>query len=50
VEKSFLSSLSIDEVYKKDDVYYNDMWEKTSHHLDIDLETGVGKIDIVWID
>jgi hypothetical protein len=50
LEKSFLSAVSIDDCYKKSDYYYNDQWEKSSHQLDIMVETGVGKLDVVWID
>lgn len=50
VDKSFLSSLSIDEVYKRDDLYYNDKWDKTRYSLDLSLEAGVGKIEVIWVD
>jgi hypothetical protein len=50
VDKSFLSSFSIDDVYKKDDIYYNDNWNKTPYNLDLYIETGVGKIEVVWVD
>jgi hypothetical protein len=49
VDKSFLSSFSIDDVHKSGDVYTNDRWEKTKYSLDLDIETGVGKIDVVWV-
>lgn len=50
VDKSFLASLSIDDCYKKSSYYYNDMWEKTANSLDVKIETGVGKIDIQWVE
>ena len=50
VDKSFLSSFSIDEAYKNGDVYTNDKWEKTKYSLDLEIETGVGKIEVLWVD
>jgi hypothetical protein len=50
IDKSFLSSFSIDEVYKRGDIYYNDSWDKTKYRLDLFVDTGVGKIEVVWID
>ncbi len=50
VSKSFLATCSIDEVYKKDDYYTNDNWNNTRYNLDLKIETGVGKIDVVWVD
>jgi len=50
IEESFLTSLSIDDIYKKDDVYYNDNWGKSDVSLDIDIESEVGKISIFWVD
>ena len=50
LDKSFFSSCSIDDVYKKGDVYYNDSWDKTEYCLEIYIETGIGKIEINWID
>ncbi len=50
VEKSFLSSFSIDDCYKKGNYYYNDNWEKTSRSMDVNINTGVGKVEIVWVD
>ena len=50
VDKSFLSSFSIDEAYKKGDFYYNDQWEKTPYMLDMKVEAGVGKVDIIWVE
>ena len=49
VDKSFLASFSIDEAYKNGDVYTNDQWEKSKYNLDIEIETGVGKIEAVWV-
>jgi len=50
VDRSFLSSLSIDEAYKDGDVYTNDQWEKSKYNIDLDIETGVGKIEVIWTD
>ncbi len=50
VDKSFLTSLVIDDIYKKNDYYYNDQWGKTVASLDISIESGVGKIAIHWLD
>jgi hypothetical protein len=50
VDKSLLSSLEIDEVFKNGDVYTNDKWKKTKYGLDLNIETGLGKIEIVWVD
>ncbi len=50
VDKSFLSSFSIDEVYKKGDIYYNDKWDESKYRLDLSVEAGVGKIEIIWVD
>ncbi|UCF63089.1 MAG: hypothetical protein JSW33_11000 [bacterium] len=50
VDRSFLSSFSIDEAYKSGDVYTNDRWEKSKYQIDLDIESGVGKIDVIWVD
>jgi len=50
VNKTFLSSFSIDEVYKKRDYYYNENWGKGGPSLDIQIDSGLGKIDIVWLE
>jgi len=50
VDKSLLSSLEIDEVFKNGDVYTNDKWEKTKYNLDLNIETGLGKIEVIWVD
>jgi hypothetical protein len=50
VDKSFFCSFNIDDIYKKDDLYYNDMWGKTDNSLDMNLETGVGNVSVVWIE
>lgn len=49
VDKSFFCSFNIDDIYKKDDLYYNDKWGKTDNSLDMNLETGVGDFSVVWI-
>jgi len=50
VDKSFLSSFSIDECYKKGNYYYNDNWKKTSYNLDMSIKTGLGKIKVIWVE
>lgn len=50
VDKSFLSSFNIDDIYKKDNYYYNDKWGTSTPSLDIDIETGVAKVNVEWID
>ena len=50
VDKSFFCSFNIDDIYKKDDLYYNDKWGKTDNSLDMNLETGVGNVSVVWIE
>jgi hypothetical protein len=50
VDKSFFCSFNIDDIYKKDDLYYNENWGKTDNSLDMNLETGVGNFSVVWIE
>jgi len=50
VDKSFFCSFNIDDIYKKDDLYYNENWGKTNNSLDMNLETGVGNFSVVWIE
>ncbi len=50
VDQSFLSSLEVDEVFKNGDVYTNEKWEKTKYNLDLDIESGVGKIEVIWVE
>lgn len=50
VDRSFLSSCSIDEVYKEGDTYYNANWGKAASNLDLKIDSGVAKIAINWID
>lgn len=50
VDKSFLCSFDIDDIYKKDDFYYNESWGKTDNNMDMNIETGVGNISVVWIE
>jgi hypothetical protein len=50
IDRSFLSSVSIDQAYKDGDVYTNDRWGKSKHNIDLDIETGVGKIEVIWTD
>lgn len=50
VDKSFLSSLDIDKVYKDHDFYYNDLWDEHAPKLDLHIDSGVAKVDIEWIE
>jgi hypothetical protein len=50
VDKSFLCSFDIDDIYKKDDFYYNESWGKTENNMDMNIETGIGNISVVWIE
>lgn len=51
VEKSFLSSFDIDEIYKSDDdEYYNEHWNTGKPSLDIYLECGVATVSVYWLD
>lgn len=50
VDKSFLCSFDIDDIYKKDDFYYNENWRKTDNNMDMNIETGIGNISVVWIE
>lgn len=50
VDKSFFCAFNIDDIYKKDGLYYSENWGKTNHSLDMNLETGVGNVSVVWID
>ncbi len=51
VEKTFLCTFDIDDVYKDDDYYYNDRWEDgLSRQLDIRIDSGIAKVTIEWVD
>lgn len=50
IQKSLFSSCSIDEIYKKGNFYYNDSWQESDHKLDIQLDAGIGKINVIWVD
>lgn len=50
VDKSFFSSFDIDEVYKKNDVYYNDNWKDAKNRLDIAVDCGIAKVVVNWTD
>lgn len=50
VDKSLLSSFEIDETYKKNDFYHNNLWGKTPQSLDLNIESRVGKVSVVWIE
>lgn len=49
LNKSFLSSCSIDHVYKDGNNYYNDNWQKTPVQLDMEIDAGIGKINVIWV-
>ncbi|RMF56050.1 MAG: hypothetical protein D6748_14315 [Calditrichaeota bacterium] len=50
VDKTFLSSFDIDKVYKEDDTYYNELWNSSKPQLDLHIESGIGKIEVQWIE
>ncbi len=50
IEKSFFSSFSIDECYKKGDYYYNEAWNNSRNQLDVHIETGMGRVRVEWSD
>ncbi len=50
INKSFFSSVDIDDVYKKGGYYYNENWGQTDASMDIKINAGIGKITIEWID
>ena len=50
LSKSFLSSCSINKVYKDGDNYYNDNWQKTPIQLDMEINAGIGKVDVIWVN
>ncbi len=50
VDKSFLSSLEIDKVYKEHNFYYNDLWDTDKPKLDLHIDSGVAKIEVEWIE
>ena len=50
VDKSFLCSFDIDDVYKQDDTYTNDNWGKVAANLDMRIDAGVAKVRVEWVD
>ncbi|NOX38864.1 MAG: hypothetical protein GXO78_15150 [Calditrichaeota bacterium] len=50
VNKSFLTSFSIDDVYKKNNYYFNENWGKAPYSMDIRIDAGIGRISIEWVD
>lgn len=50
VDKSFFSSLQIDEVFKDGNTYTNERWGKSGPNIDLYIESGMGKIEVVWVD
>jgi hypothetical protein len=50
VDESFLSSFSIDDIYKKDDIYYNNNWGNAVANLDFKISSEVGKVTVIWLD
>lgn len=49
-QKSFLTSLDIDDFIKEDDIYYSEGYRKAKYHLILRVEAGLGSINIRWID
>lgn len=50
VDKSFFSSLHIDEVFKDGNTYTNERWGKGGPNIDLYIESGMGKIKVVWVE
>ena len=50
VNKSFFSSVDIDEVYKRNGYYYNELWNETQAFMDIQINAGIGQVVIKWVD
>lgn len=50
VDKSFFSALEIDEVFKNGNIYTNERWGKSEPTIDLFIESGMGKIEVVWVD
>ncbi len=50
VNKSFFSSVDIDDVYKRDGYYYNDRWNNSDATMDIQINAGIGRVVIEWVD
>jgi len=50
-EKSFLSSLGLDDFYEYDHgIYRSSNWDDAQHKIILFLEVGLGSIDIGWVD
>lgn len=50
VDKSFFSALQIDEVFKDGNTYTNERWGKSEPNIDLYIESGTGKIEVIWVD
>ncbi len=50
MDDSFLTSVDIDDVYKRDGDYYNDLWDTNAPQWEISIDAGISKVDIEWID
>lgn len=50
INKSFLSSVAIDNVYKRNGYYYNENWGNSNASMDIQINTGIGRVVIQWVD
>ncbi len=50
VDKSFFSSLEIDEIFKDGNTYTNERWGQSEPIIDLYIESGMGKIEVFWVD
>jgi hypothetical protein len=48
-KKGFLASFDSDGFTKRDGDYYSTNWSDTSHHLNVDLDSAFGSVNVVWI-
>lgn len=49
-DKSFLCSLSIDSFMKCGNEYTSENYEEARHHLTLNVEAGIGEVNIRWIE
>jgi len=50
VDKSFMTSLSIDSFVKNGNEYISQNYEKARYHLTLTIEAGIGDVTIKWIE